>query len=115
MTHVQNHANRLAARVPKVEFLETADRAARRRRLDDIRGDFELSAGGFVERFERLARDCRVDNVVGLVLVVLYDDRNVERVMASSDGVDLDSMRWQEGNLPAGADSSVPQPRECHP
>ena len=115
MTHVQNHANRLAARVPKVESLETADRAARRRRLDYIRGDFEFSAGGFVERFERLARDCRVDNVVGLVLVVLDDDRNVERVMASSDGVDLHITVWQEGNLPAGADNSVPQPRECHP
>ena len=95
MANVQNHADRFPAGVWKVELLETADWTRRCGRFDDFRGnvEFQLSAGGFVERFERLARDGGVDGVVRLVLVVVHNHRNVMRMMASRDGVNLDIIR----------------------
>ena len=93
MANVQNHADRFPAGVWKVELLETADWTRRCGRFDDFRGNVEFPAGGFVERFERLARDGGVDGVVRLVLVVVHNHGNVMRMMASRDGVNLDIIR----------------------
>ena len=99
MTHVQYHMNRFPTVVRKIKFFKTTHRTTFRGTLDYVRRNDKFPAGCFVQGSECLTSNRRINDVVGLMLVIVYNYRNIEGVVASCNAVDLGMINEELPNL----------------